>query len=136
MGRLVMALPVGRRLAVTVAILIGLLGVIIGIGFLLEGKGRELSGTVQTVYRIALGLPAWLLVCLFSRWYLSFVLKKVARFEPFPDAVPAIYRLWLAPYSRADIAHIHGIGRGADLFSTSMLMLTSFGLLYAILATT
>ncbi|MDG5493419.1 hypothetical protein [Niveispirillum sp. BGYR6] len=135
MGRLVMALPAGRQLALTVAILAGCLGVIIGIGFLLEGRGREMSGTVLSVYRIALGLPAWLLFCLFIRWYLSFVLKKVARFEPFPDAVPAIYRLWLAPYSRADIAHIHAVGRGADLFATSMLMLASFGLLYAILAT-
>lgn len=130
-----MAWPTGRQLAVLVGILCGIIGVVIGIGFLLEGRGREMNGGLLTFYRIALGLPAWLLFCLFMRWYLSIVFKKVALLDPFPDGISAIYRLWLVPYSRTDISHIRSEGRGADLFTTTILMVASFGLLYAILAT-
>lgn len=136
MGRLVMALPVGRRLGITVLVLMGLVGLVIGIGFLLERGGPELPRSVLIPYWIALGLPAWLLMCLFARWHLSFVLKRVARLTPFPDAVPGIWRLWLLPYSRKEIIHIHAQGRGADLFTASLLVFVSLGMIYAILATT
>lgn len=136
MGRLVMALPVGRRLGLTILVLIALLGLVIGIGFLLESSGRELPRRVLIPYWIALGLPAWLLMCLFARWHLSFVLKRVARLAPFPDAVPGIWRLWLLPYSRAEICYIHAQGRGADLFAASLLVFVSLGMIYTIFATT